>query len=86
MALEPCLEVATLCLEEQLVQNLLQIVNQNNFVEGLEDEILWQYDSSGKFSIKSFSLQVFRNAATSLSVHSQTKIVWKGLAPPRVEL
>ena len=42
--------------EEQLVQDLLQLINQINFVEGLDYEILWKYDSSGKFSVKSFSL------------------------------
>ena len=35
--------------EEQLVQELLQLIDQFSLVEGLDDEILWKYDSSGKF-------------------------------------
>ena len=43
-------------------------------------------DSTSKFSIQPFSLQVFRSAAPILPIFNHAKMVWKGLAPPRVEL
>ena len=55
-------------------------------MEGLDDEILWRFDASGSFSVKSFSLQVFRSAAPLLPIFDHAKVVWRGLAPPRVEL
>lgn len=55
--------------EEQLVLELLQIIEQFSLVEGLDDEILWKYDPSGKFTVKSFSLQVFRSVASSMTVY-----------------
>ena len=69
-----------------MFQNLLQCIDQHNFVEGLDDEIPWKFDSSGNFSIKSFSLQVFRSTTAMIPIFNHAKIVWKGLAPPRVEL
>ena len=51
------------------MQELLQLIDQFSLVEGLDDEILWKYDSSGKFTVKSFSLHVFRSAASSMLVY-----------------
>ena len=55
-------------------------------MEGLDDEILWRFDAFGNFSVKSFSLYVFRSAAPLLPIFDHAKVVWKGLAPLRVEL
>ena len=72
--------------EEQLLHEMLQIINQYNFMEGLDDTTIWRYDASGEFTCKSFSLQIFRSAASSLSVYSRARVAWKGVAPPRVEI
>ena len=72
--------------EEQLLQEMLLIIIQYKFVEGLDDTILWRYDVSGEYTVKSFLLQIFRSTISSLSIYSQAKIAWKGAAPPRVEI
>ena len=55
-------------------------------LKGLDGIILWRYDVSGEYTIKSFSLQIFRSIVSSLSIYSQAKIAWKGVAPPRVKI
>ena len=66
-----------------MVHNLRHLINQHSFVEGLDNDL---FDPSRIFSVRSFSLQVVRNAASSMTVHPPVKMVWKNLAPPRVEL
>ena len=72
--------------KQELLQDLLHLISQYCFVEGLEDQVMWKFDTDGNFSVKSFFLQVVRDAASSLGIHSQSRLVWKKLAPPRVEL
>ena len=67
------------------MQELLHLINQHNFVEGLDDEPFCIFDGSGKYSIKSLSLQVVWAAASSMTMQTQVSIVWKNLAPPRME-
>ena len=69
-----------------MLQDLLELISQYSFVDGLDDQLLWKFDTSGNFSVKSFSLQVVRDAASTLVVNSQVRMVWKKLAPPRVEI
>ena len=72
--------------EQNMIQDLLNDINQHSFIEGLDDALLWKFDSSGIFSVKSFSLQVIRDTISSMSVLPQVSLVWKNLAPLRVEL
>ena len=65
---------------------MYQFIDQHNFIEGINDEILWRFDSSGDFSVKSFSLQMFRSVVPLLPIFNRAKIVWKRVAPLRVEL
>ena len=60
-----------------------------NGIEPIDDRpdcISWKFDKNKDFSIKSFSLQVQKlQHASNLEV-TPTRVIWRGLAPPRVEL
>ena len=72
--------------DQELLQDLLHLINQYSFVEGLDDQLLWKFDTSGNFLVKSFTLQVVWKAALLLDVHSQARIVWKKVVPPWVKI
>ena len=42
--------------EQEMLQDLLELISQYSFVDGLDDQLLWKFDTSGNFSIKSFSV------------------------------
>ena len=44
--------------EKTLLNEMIQLINQYNFVEGLDDNLLWKFDSTGCYNVKSFSMQV----------------------------
>ena len=69
-----------------MLQNLMLLISQHSFVEGLDDELLWKFETLGEYFVKSFSLQVVHNVASSMALNSQVRMVWKNLAPPRAEL
>ena len=42
--------------EKELFEEFQATIPLNPFMDGGEDSIIWKYDSSGSFSIKSFTL------------------------------
>ena len=53
-----------------MFQNLMLLISQQSFVEDLDDKLLWKFDLISKYSVKSFSLLVVRNTASSLALNT----------------
>ena len=72
--------------EKELFEDFQATIPLNPFMDGGEDSIIWKYDSSGSFPIKSFTLQVYRLMNGDSQVISVANKLWLGIAPPRAEI
>ena len=72
--------------EEAKVQELIHIIEEYNIVDGLEDEMRWQFEAFENYTVESFTMQVAKFVHTISVDWPNTMKIWKGLAPPRVEL
>lgn len=69
--------------EEESVVELKAILEAVPLDLGAEDELIWLGDSFGYFSVKSLINLVFLNSEGTLAAQN---LIWKSLAPPRVQL
>ena len=68
-----------------MLSELLQLISQCSIVEGIEDNMLWKFDSSGNCSAKSFSLQVYKLVTSFSSDQFHIKSMER-FSPPKAEL
>jgi len=64
-----------------LWEELLQIASTIEFSDN-DDDIIWQYDSKGKYSVKSLYSVVSFRGVTPVHVPA----VWKLIIPPRIHI
>ena len=69
-----------------MVAELLLVINQHHYLEGVSDECVWPFYPSGVFSVSSFSMQVFKTIVADSTDWLVGRKAWKNLVPPRAEL
>ncbi|XP_057723472.1 uncharacterized protein LOC130939379 [Arachis stenosperma] len=73
--------------ELDLLHQLHEVLQSVRITTEREDRVVWKYDKTGIFTTNSF-VQVMQEAALpeEITSYSFTSALWRGFAPPRVEL
>ena len=72
--------------EKETFDSICAELPQNPILDGKEDSMVWNFDNSRIFSVRSFSLQAYKFLYGNSQVSSIINSSWIGRAPLRVEI
>ena len=72
--------------ELDLFNQFQQVLEQAQLTENQEDRSWWRFHNSGRYSVHSFLKKVYEQKGLVSHNTSFAACVWKGVAPPKVEL
>lgn len=72
--------------EKEIHEIFCGVLPRNPIMDGEEDSMVWNFDNPSTFSVKSFTMQVYKVLYGNLQVAFIINSIWIGSVPPRVEI